>query len=428
MPNQALSEALSNSASGFNSALQSIMQTTQNLQKAQYAKQQMAAKLEQQKNLIDYRTDAQIRAKQEVYETVEKPQAVAEKTKAITESFQNAVKKSSELRKKELFENPASEYKLLNNIDFQPDEMPDGTFSPQPFMISEEGDLQQLSQREFDYMQEQAKEVALVLQDIESRAEDLDEVDGYYDSEGNLQVGSNNYKDIIRSVQREGFDGNTAKALLAADYSRSLSVKTSPKSETQKTWLNSAGFEFARLAKSMNAEQTPIINITNDEGVVVDDRFFREDIRKSLKLNLALPYTENKKWIEDFTSNFEVDMSKIPLGNEETQRALREAILTGNVQTLEDNDVPDEYVNLAEGMNTMREALGERQFQFMTQYYTQVPTMWEEAVNEGYLDKDLDKLVPNFNFDGQINNLFVPIEEANKDVTYSIQKGYSYFN
>lgn len=67
MANEALLKALGTSGSGFDSVLGQVMQTTQNMQKSLMMKQQAAMKLDQQKQLVDYRTNAQLEANKELY-------------------------------------------------------------------------------------------------------------------------------------------------------------------------------------------------------------------------------------------------------------------------------------------------------------------------------------------------------------------------
>jgi hypothetical protein len=66
MPEQSFAQSIAISGSGFDQKLQGLMSVGQAIAQGQMMKTQMAQQLDQQKQLIDYRTDAQVRGQMEI--------------------------------------------------------------------------------------------------------------------------------------------------------------------------------------------------------------------------------------------------------------------------------------------------------------------------------------------------------------------------
>ena len=446
MPNESLARAFETSAQGFQSKLSAVMGTVQNIQQTQMTKQQMRDKLEQQKGLIEFRSDIEFEKQKRIQEEISGPaqQQAAQQSalEAQQESFNSAQEEARTWRGNFLDskKNPAREFGFLDNVDFQPVDRGDGTFVTMPVQFGEDG-MEPMDWGTYQREQADANQAAELLMNIRNQGAELAEVDSTQGEDGGINIGSNNYAQILNDVRREGYRGPTMQRLMAANQQERLNVQTPVESRVEASRLNAFGSEMQRLAQRIGvdtSEDQTIINIASDvpeqRGMIrsgLDWATGREAGTHELSINMMNDYTRNAREIERFADNFGVDIKEIPKDNTEGGRAIRNAIMRGDSEALESNGY-DRYVSTAEGVKDLKELLGEDRFNFMMKYYAEVPANYNEWTNEGFFKgrslPNLDQIAPNFRFDGSIDKLFRTTDTYNQPAAERIENANTFMS
>jgi phage gp36-like protein len=190
------------SRQGFQTKLNAIGGIFEAVRGAQIAKQQMSQQLDAQKELIDYKTDAQFNLQKQVYEEIQKPQLEARAQAQQQEQIQKALADADKTANQRLerwtgeFSN-VRRYNLLGQINFRP------RFDAETGQVSSVvyRDGEEVSYENYIDFANQAKRFGSWLSELESQVDQLPEAPPVIDDEGTFVIDRKNAHDVLNMVK-----------------------------------------------------------------------------------------------------------------------------------------------------------------------------------------------------------------------------------
>lgn len=443
-PVESFSRNISSSGSGFDAKLQALVGIGQAVKQSQVAKQRMQDQFQQQKDLIQFRSDTQLNKQLEYYDRVTRPQqeaqakqqALQNQSATINESREAAMERKNEMLD-EFYDNfdKVNEYGLYKPYFRVQQDKETGLYEPKIFVNDGEGGVQEVDEQQYRYnvetLQNEAEWFSKLEEGLEKGwfPEELPEGEGTRTVAGQTveRLTRQSASDIVRTARRNP----EMAARFIADKSR-YEIPSPMESEMEE---GEGGLQGRNESGIFNSAipYTNINEITDQNGFVefnfVDqptgwnawNPFAGEGEVQNKQINLGQGQTISgaTQQVQEIANDmYGIDLSKV---NQIADENVRSQILRGNTEGLsgDEEDLADKIADLKSDEQNSKYL--DRLFKI---YFglPQIEKEWRQRFSPPSLaGKDRRELYLNFGRNQGFSDIFVP---ASDDVTAN----KAYFN